>query len=69
MRRRTARTPRQIERPMTIMLRQDEREDWLQTVVGLAANRQGIGQGVRLDGIRVHTEVKQVSAHVLLQQS
>jgi hypothetical protein len=54
------RTPRQIERPTTIMLRQGEQEDWLQTVVGLAANgqgvRRGIRRGVRRGGICVHTE-------------
>jgi hypothetical protein len=68
MQREMIRTPKQIERPTTIMLRQDEQEHWLRTVVGLAANRQGVRQVVRRGVSRVHTELKQVSAHVLLQQ-
>jgi hypothetical protein len=56
MRREMVRTPKQIERPTTITLRQDEREHWLQTVVGLAANRQGVRSGVRRGDIWVHTE-------------
>jgi hypothetical protein len=60
MRREIVRAPKQIERPTTIMLRQDEQEHWLQTVVGLAANRQvvrwSVRRGARRGGICVHTE-------------
>jgi hypothetical protein len=56
MRRKPIRTPKQIERPTTISLRQDEQEDWLQTGVGLAAYRQCVRRGVERGGIRIHTE-------------
>jgi hypothetical protein len=56
MRGKPVRTPKQIERPTTISLRQDEQEDWLQTVVGLAAYRQCVRRGVERGGIRIHTE-------------
>jgi hypothetical protein len=56
MRRKPVRTPKQIERPTTILLRQDEQEDWLQTVVGLAAYRQCVRRGIERGGIRIHTE-------------
>jgi hypothetical protein len=56
MRREMVRTPKQIERLTTITLRQGEQEHWLQAVVGLAADKQGIRQDVRRGGICVHTK-------------
>jgi hypothetical protein len=38
-------TQKQIERPASMMRRQDEQEDLLQTVVGLAVRQQDVRRG------------------------